>query len=151
MIQDVETKALKVVPDDRGRLMEILRIDDGIYKGFGQVYMTTAYPGVVKAWHFHEKQWDHMTCIRGMMKLALYDGREGSPTRGEVNEFFVGDHRPLLVRIPPRVHHGFKCVSDHEAVIINTVTEVYHYAKPDEFRLDPHANEIPYHWDRKDG
>ena len=55
MIDGVKVKKLKIIPDDRGRLMEILRADDGIFKKFGQVYMTTAFPGVVKAWHYHKK------------------------------------------------------------------------------------------------
>jgi hypothetical protein len=73
MIDGVKTKNLKVVPDERGWLMEILRNDDDIFENFGQVYMTTAYPGVVKGWHLHKKQTDNFTCIHGMMKVALYD------------------------------------------------------------------------------
>ncbi|HUV82202.1 MAG TPA: dTDP-4-dehydrorhamnose 3,5-epimerase, partial [archaeon] len=40
-IDGVNIKNLKVVPDERGWLMEILRCDDDIYEQFGQVYMTT--------------------------------------------------------------------------------------------------------------
>jgi dTDP-4-dehydrorhamnose 3,5-epimerase len=56
MIDGVKTKKLRVIPDERGWLMEILRNDDEIYNEFGQVYITTAYPEVVKAWHMHKKQ-----------------------------------------------------------------------------------------------
>ena len=151
MIHEANVKPLKVIPDERGRLMEMLRSDSDLFKGFGQVYMTTAYPGVVKAWHYHKKQWDHFVCVRGMMKVVLFDSRDDSPTKGEVNEFFMGDHNPILLQIPPLVYHGFKCVSDHEAMVINTPTEVYNYSEPDEFRVDPHSNDIPYDWNRKDG
>jgi len=151
MISDVRIKPLKVIPDERGRLMEMLRSDDEVFRGFGQVYMTTAYPGAVKAWHYHRKQWDHFVCVRGMMKVVLYDSREQSDTHGEVNEFFMGEHQPMLLQIPPLVYHGFKCVSDYEAIVINCPTEVYNYEKPDEFRVDPHDPSIPYDWARKDG
>jgi dTDP-4-dehydrorhamnose 3,5-epimerase len=151
LIDGVRTKALKVIPDERGRLMEMLRADDDLFVRFGQVYVTSAYPGAVKAWHYHERQTDNMVCVRGMMKVVLYDDREGSPTRGLVNEFFLGDHNPLLVQIPPLVFHGFKCVSEREALVVNTVTEVYDYAQPDEFRVDAHDPRIPYDWARKDG
>ncbi len=151
MIHEANVKPLKVMPDERGRLMEMLRSDGDLFKGFGQVYMTTAYPGVVKAWHYHKKQWDHFVCVRGMMKVVLYDSREDSPTKGEVNEFFMGDHNPILLQIPPLVYHGFKCVSDHEAIVINTPTELYNYNEPDEYRVDPHNNDFPYDWNRKDG
>jgi len=80
MIDGVKVKKLKIIPDERGRLMEILRSDDEAFKKFGQVYMTTAKPGIAKAWHYHKKQDDNFTCVCGRMKLALYDARAGSPT-----------------------------------------------------------------------
>ena len=150
MIHEVRTKQLKVIPDERGRLMEILRSDDELFQRFGQVYMTTAYPGVVKAWHFHRKQTDHFSVVKGMMKLVLYDAREKSPTYGEVNEFFLGEHNPILVRIPPLVYHGFKGISTEETIVINIPTEPYCYDEPDEFRLEAHDSTIPYDWSRKD-
>jgi dTDP-4-dehydrorhamnose 3,5-epimerase len=126
--------------------MEILRRDDDIFKSFGQVYMTTARPGVVKAWHWHKKQDDYFTCISGKMRLALYDGRKRSPTYKEVNEFTISLDEPMLVLIPKSVYHGFKCVSDEEALVINVPTKAYDREKPDEYRSDPYDNDIPYDW-----
>ena len=117
---------------------------------FGQIYLTTAYPGVVKGWHYHKKQIDHFVVVRGMMKIVLYDARQDSPTYREVNEFFIGDHNQMLLQIPNYVYHGFKCISEHEAIVVNCTTEVYSYDDPDEFRVDPHSHEIPYDWGRKD-
>jgi len=151
MIDGVKIKKLKVIPDERGRLMEMLRSDDELFRKFGQVYMATAYPGVVKAWHYHKKQTDNFTCVVGMIKLALYDSRKNSSTFKEVQEFFIGKYNPLLIQIPPLVYHGFKGVGDSEAVIINVPTELYDYNEPDEFRLAPHSDEIPYNWTRVDG
>jgi dTDP-4-dehydrorhamnose 3,5-epimerase len=151
MIEGVTAKKLRVIPDERGRLMEILRSDDDLFKAFGQVYMTTAYPGVVKGWHYHKVQYDNMACVKGMMKIVLYDSRKDSKTYGEVNEFFAGEHNPVLIHIPPYVYHGFKCVSEEEAMVVNVPTELYNYKNPDEFRADPHDKNIPYDWDRKDG
>ncbi|MBM4315274.1 MAG: dTDP-4-dehydrorhamnose 3,5-epimerase [Deltaproteobacteria bacterium] len=151
MIDGVLIKKLKVIADERGRLMEILRADDEMFSRFGQVYMTTAYPGVVKGWHYHKKQSDNMAVVRGMMKIVLYDSREGSKSFGEVNEFFAGVHNPILVHIPALVFHGFKCISQEEAIVVNTPTDSYNYLEPDEFRVHPHENDIPYDWHRKDG
>jgi dTDP-4-dehydrorhamnose 3,5-epimerase len=151
MIQGVTTKQLRFVPDERGRLMEILRKDDDMFVKFGQVYLTTTYPGVVKAWHYHKKQDDFITCVKGMLKLVVYDGRDGSPTKGEVNEFFMGEFNPMVVKVPAMTYHGWKCVSEEEAIVINVPTEVYDRNDPDEYRLDPHVNDIPYTWERKDG
>ena len=151
MIKDVWVKELRVIPDDRGWLMEILRRDDEGFLGFGQVYMTTAYPGVVKAWHMHRRQWDMMACVRGTVRLALYDGREDSPTKGQIDEFHMGELRPLLVRIPPGVYHGFLNVGTEVALIINVPTEPYDYREPDEVRLPPDDPRIPYAWERRMG
>ena len=149
MIDGVKTKKLKVIPDERGRLMECLRADDDLFVKFGQFYVTTTFPGVVKGWHLHHKQSDNVVCAKGMIKLALYDGREGSSTRGEVNEIFLGEHNPLLVQIPAGVYHGWKCVSTEEAYIVNAPTEVYKYDDPDQDELPHDTPLIPYDWDVK--
>ncbi len=151
MIDGVAVKQLKVIPDERGRLMEILRADDEMFLKFGQVYMSTGYPGVVKAWHYHKLQHDHFCVVKGMMKVVLYDSRDGSPTKGEVNEFCLGEPRPVLLRIPPLGSHGFKAIGSEEALLVNIPTETYDYKAPDEYRVDPHENDIPYSWERKDG
>ena len=148
MIKGVEVKKLKIIPDGRGRLMEILRSDEPIFQKFGQVYMTTAYPGVAKAWHYHKLQDDHFTCISGVMRLALYDSREDSPTYKEINDFVVSLDNPILVKIPKLIYHGFKCVSDIEAIVINVPTMTYNYKVPDEYRLDAFDNDIPYDWNK---
>ena len=142
---------LRVIPDERGRLMEIMRCDDAFFDGFGQVYLSTIYPGVVKAWHYHAIQVDRFTCVRGMVKAVLYDDRENSPTRGCLNEICLGEHNPCLVVIPAGVYHGWKCISDYEAYVINVPSEPYNRTDPDEYRVDPHGGTIPYDWSRKDG
>ncbi|MBI4052210.1 MAG: dTDP-4-dehydrorhamnose 3,5-epimerase family protein [Elusimicrobia bacterium] len=151
MIEGVRVRILKPVADERGRLMEILRSDWAEFSKFGQVYVTTAYPGAAKAWHYHKVQTDNFVCVQGMLKLVLYDGRKNSSTFRTVNEFFMGVHNPLLVQIPPLVYHGFKCTSEVECVLINVPTTTYRYGDPDEYRLEAHTPKIPYNWERKDG
>jgi dTDP-4-dehydrorhamnose 3,5-epimerase len=151
MIEGVKVKKLKVIPDERGRLMEILRSDGEIFQKFGQVYMTTTYPGVIKAWHYHKIQTDNVAVLKGTLKLALYDPREGSSTQGKVDEFFIGEHNPLLIQIPPQVYHGWKCISQEEAIVVNCPTELYNYKDPDEYRLPFDTDQIPYGWAIKMG
>jgi dTDP-4-dehydrorhamnose 3,5-epimerase len=151
LIDGVEARRGRVLPDERGRLGEIMRADDPWFEKFGQVYFTTTYPGVVKAWHYHKKQTDHFYVIKGTVKVALYDQRKDSPTYGAVNQLYLGEHCPGLLRIPPGVQHGWMCVGQTEAYIINVVSEMYDYSDPDEYRTDPDDNDIPYDWTRKDG
>ena len=151
MIDGVIVKKLKVIPDERGYLMEMLRCDDEFFQKFGQVYLTVAYPGVVKGWHYHKKQTDHFVAVSGMIKVVLYDDRDGSKTKGEVNEFFMGERNAILVVIPPLVLHGMKGIGTKPGLLINCPTEPYNYESPDEFRVDPHDNDIPYDWATKEG
>ncbi len=145
-IQGVSVKPLRVIPDERGWLMEILRCDEPAFLRFGQLYCTTAYPGVVKAWHYHEKQTDNFTCIHGMMKVVLYDGRPVSPTYRAIWELFIGDRNPALVTVPPGIYHGFKAIGTETAFFVNVPDLPYRYDQPDEFRLPPDTSEIPYDW-----
>jgi len=149
IIKDVKLKKLKIIPDERGRLMEILRNDDEIFEKFGQVYITTAYPFVVKAWHSHQFQNDNLTVIKGMAKIALCDLRENSSTYRKINEFFVGIYNPVLIYIPAGVYHGFKCISEEECIVVNIPTNTFNYEKPDELRLPFDTDKIPYDWERR--
>lgn len=151
MIEGVLIKKLKIITDERGKLMEMLREDDKLFKKFGQVYMTVANPGYAKGWHYHKKQTDNFICVKGEARVGLYDGRENSKTNGEVNEFILGEKNPLLVQIPPGVFHGFESNTDDESIIVNIPTEKYEYDNPDEFRVDPFKNNIPFKWKSEKG
>jgi len=146
MIDGVVVKKLKLLRDNRGFLMEMLRSDDQIFKKFGQVYLSVCAPGYVKGWHYHKVQTDFFVVVYGKGKVALYDMREGSITKGEVQEFIMGTDDPFLMTIPPGVLHGIECVGKVPCYLINVPTEPYHYKTPDEFRVDPFNNEVPYKW-----
>ena len=150
MIDGVKIKILKVIPDDRGSLMEILRCDDEIFEKFGQVYMTTVYPGVIKAWHYHKIQADNFACVSGKILFALYDGRSNSSTFGELDDFILSLDEPKLIHIPKGVYHGFKNIGDSEAIVINAVTNPYNHNNPDEYRVDAFDKKIGYKWERKE-
>lgn len=150
-IEGVKVKPLRVIADERGWLMEILRADEPeLFSRFGQVYVSATYPGVVKGWHYHRKQVDNFACIAGMIKLVLVDTRVGSPTEGTVNEFFIGVHNPMLVQVPNLVYHGWKCISPEPSLVLNIPNEMYQREEPDEYRLEPHGS-LPYDWARNDG
>jgi dTDP-4-dehydrorhamnose 3,5-epimerase len=151
MIEGVKIRKLRVIPDERGFLMEMLRSDWEEFERFGQVYVTAAYPGVVKAWHYHRLQTDHFVCVHGTAKVVLYDRREDSPTYSQVNEFFIGERNPCLIKIPPLVLHGFKAIGQEITLMVNVPTELYNYDEPDEYRLPFDTPEISYDWALKHG
>jgi dTDP-4-dehydrorhamnose 3,5-epimerase len=150
-IDGVKMKPLRLVADERGWLMELLRVDEAdLFTSFGQVYVSATYPGVVKGWHYHRRQVDNFACVAGMVKLVLIDTRVGSPTEGTVNEFVIGVLNPMLIQVPNLVYHGWKCISVEPSLVVNVPNEPYHRDAPDEYRLEPHGT-LPYDWSRKDG
>lgn len=150
LVEGVKVKELKALPDDRGKLMEILRSDEPMFEKFGQVYVTVCKPRVVKGWHYHKEQTDHFVCLGGKAKVVLYDARKESRTFGKINEFILGWENPILVKIPTFVYHGFTALGDQEAMILNIPTQTYCYQDPDEFRASPFSSEIPYDWGNVD-
>lgn len=149
MIDGVIIKPLKKICDERGMVMHMLRRDDPDFEGFGEIYFSIIYPGVVKGWHLHQEMTLNYAVVFGMIKLVLYDERQDSPTEGELQEICVGEDNYVLVKIPPRVWNGFKGLGVKPAIVANCATIPH---DPDEIsRLDPFDNRIPYDWSLKHG
>lgn len=147
MIEGVKIVPLKIIPDERGRVMHMLKSTDSHFKKFGEIYFSTIYPGVIKGWHLHSRMVINYAVPKGMIKLVLYDQRPGSPTKGELQEIFVGQHNYVLVSVPPGVWNGFKGIGTEEAIVANCSTIVH---DPNEItRLDPFDKIIPYDWSLK--
>ena len=147
MIDGVEIKKLKKIPDERGSIFHMLRKDDPIFEEFGEIYFSKIYPGVVKGWHIHTKMTLNYAVISGMIKLVLYDDRKDSKTKGELMEIFLGDENYCLVKIPPNVWNGFKGIGVKEAIVANCATLPH---DPKEIkRKDPFTKDIPYDWKLK--
>ena len=147
MISGCAVRPLVVHTDERGRLFEILRRDDPEFQRFGQVYITTAKPGVIKGWHLHRLQTDHFCLIEGRARFVLYDDRADSATKGEIDEIICEGAQPQLIVIPQLVYHGFMNIGDGDVVCLNCPTEPYNRDHPDEYHTDPRVNDIPYNWD----
>ena len=146
MIEGVKVKKLKIIPDDRGRLMEILRVSETKIQP-RQIYITTAYENVVKdkkSFHMHKNQTDCFCCVKGRIKLVLVDIRDNSKTKNEINEFEIGEGNFCLVIIPQGVLHAFKSL-EGEAIIVNCISPEYNRKDPDEIRIE---NKY-YDWDRQ--
>ncbi len=146
-IEGVIIKNLKKIPDERGSIMHMLRSDDEIFEKFGEIYFSTAYPGVIKGWHEHKEQIQNYAVIQGMIKLVLFDNRENSSTYKNLIEIFMGDLNQVLIKIPTGVINGYKCIGDKTAIIANCAT-IPHKASGEMNRYDPISNDlIPYKWD----
>lgn len=148
-IHDVEVRGLQVNADERGHLVEIYREDwDEFDPEPAMSYYSLTYPGITRAWHRHQRgQIDYFVCPMGRIKVGIYDDRDGSPTRGELDSFVIGEHNQKLVRVPGDCWHGFKAIGGEPAFLINFPSKLYDYEEPDETRLPYDTKEIPMDWD----
>ncbi len=146
---DVKVVPLRRIPDERGLIMHMLKSTDEHYQEFGEIYFSCGYPGVVKAWHIHKEMTLNNCCVVGMMKLVLYDGRESSPTKGEVMELFIGEQNYCLVQIPPGITNGYKAFGDKMAILANCATMPHD--RNELIYIDPFDNDVPYDWSLKHG
>lgn len=149
LIDGVQIKPLRQIPDERGRIMHMMRCDDSNFEKFGEIYFSVAYPGVIKAWHIHKEMTLNYAVVSGDVKLVLFDERDTSPTKGMVQEIFLGNYNYNLVVIPPMVWNGFKNIGKEAAIVANCSTIPH---DPSEImRMDPINNHIPYDWSLKHG
>ncbi len=149
MIKGVLVTPMRKIPDDRGKIMHIMKSSDDAYENFGEVYCSTIYPGIVKGWHLHKLMTLNYVVLKGKIKFVLFDARKDSPTYGELQEVYIGDDNYVRVTVPPNVWNGFMGVGLEEAFVIN-FTDIPH--DPEEIvRMHPHEKEIiNYDWSVKD-
>lgn len=147
MIDGVKVIPLKQIPDERGKIMHMLKATDPHFIAFGEIYFSCAWPGVIKGWHVHRRMTINNAVIVGRVKLVLYDGRTDSRTRGELMELFIGEDNYCLVQIPPGIVNGYKAYGDRLAIMANCATEPH---DPTEIiYLEPFSKEVPYDWSLK--
>ena len=144
MIDGLILTPLNQIFDERGKVMHMLREDSSVFTRFGEIYFSSTYPGVVKAWHLHKRMTLNYAVVSGEIKLVLYDDRESSPTRGEIQEIFVSPENYMLITVPPLIWNGFKCVGTQTAILANCAT-LPHDSNEIERRA-PEDFRIPYNW-----
>ncbi|MBN8730668.1 MAG: dTDP-4-dehydrorhamnose 3,5-epimerase family protein [Acidobacteria bacterium] len=149
MIDGVLIVPLRQIVDERGKIMHMMKATDAHFQQFGEIYFSCSWPGTVKAWHVHTKMTVNNAVLSGRAKLVLYDLREGSPTRGELQEIFLGEDNYVLVRIPPGIANGYKAYGDKMVILANCATIAH---EPDEmWRIAPFDRTIPYDWSVRHG
>jgi dTDP-4-dehydrorhamnose 3,5-epimerase len=147
MIDGVRVTPLRQICDERGKVMHMLRADTEGFAGFGEIYFSTVFPGAIKGWHIHRRMTLNYAVPHGHIKFVLYDDREGSATRGELQEFFLGPDNYALVTVPPLIWNGFKGIGTEVALVANCASIPHDAMEID--RRDPFDGSIPYDWSLK--
>ena len=144
MIDGVKVIPLRQIHDERGKVMHMLKTTDEHFEQFGEIYFSTVFPGVVKAWHIHSQMTLNYAVPIGRIKFVMYDDRPNSPTKGEIQELILGPDNYMLVRVPPGVWNGFKGIDTNMSLVANCATIPH---DPNEIdRMDPMSSSIPYDW-----
>jgi dTDP-4-dehydrorhamnose 3,5-epimerase len=127
-----------------GWMAEVFRSDWPVTdNAIRQVNWVELNAGAVTDWHCHSKQTDHLVGVGGNIKLALWDGRDDSATRGASEIIRLGAMRPVMVAVPPGVWHGLRNEAGTAAGYINVIDQLYVHAEPDNWRATPGASEFP--------
>ena len=134
---------LRRIPDERGTVFHMLKSTDPHFVDFGEIYFSSIYEDVVKGWHRHRAMTLNYACVYGRIKLVLFDDRDGSSTRGELMELFLGPDDYSLAIVPPLVWNGFKGMTE-VSIVANCATHPHDPTRSD--RIDPFENDIPYDW-----
>tara|TARA_Y100001970_G_scaffold290377_1_gene423918 strand:- start:1377 stop:1814 length:438 start_codon:yes stop_codon:yes gene_type:complete len=145
MIEDVIITRLKVIKDDRGKVMHMLRNDSPVFKNFGEIYFSTINFNSVKAWHLHKEATLNYVCVKGKVKLVLYDDRKNSSTKGKIKEYDLSPEDYYLITIPPNIWNGFKGLDKGESIIANCLTLPHN--EKEMVRKDPGDKNFNYKWD----
>ncbi len=144
-IVDVLIKSLKIIPNEKGDVMHMLRSDSDMFTQFGEIYFSYISPGFIKAWKKHQKQTQCFSVPVGNIKLVMFDDRRDSSSKGQVQEVFFGVDNYQLVKIPPEIWYGFQAVGNEKAMIVNC-TDVPHDSN-ESIQKDIKDKIIPYSWD----
>ena len=150
-IDGLRFRPVRPVPHEDGTVAEVARaVWPEVDLPIVQVHITTTLPGRVRAWGLHQASTDRLFVVCGLVSIAVYDGREGSPTYKSLNEFRVSERNPGLLVIPPNLYHGWKNIGVDETFIINMPSSQYDHEGPDALDLpyeSPLAEEIvPFRW-----
>ena len=135
MIDGVLVVPLRVIADDRGAVMHMLRADAPHFKGFGEIYFSAVNQGVIKGWRRHKRMTQNLAVPAGRVRLALFDDRPSSPTHGKTQDIVLGPQAIYaLVSVPPGVWSAFKGLAEGASVVANCATIVH---EPEEAETRP--------------
>jgi dTDP-4-dehydrorhamnose 3,5-epimerase len=147
MIDGVRVTPLRQILDERGKIMHMMRCDGDGFESFGEIYFSCVNPGAIKGWHIHKEMTLNYAVVHGNIKFVLYDDRDDSPTKGQLEEYFLGPDNYCLVTVPPMVWNGFKGYGADSAIVANCTTVPHTQGEID--RMDPFDQRIPYDWSLK--
>ena len=143
-IQGITISPLKIISDDRGSVMHMLRNDNQIFEQFGEIYFSTIFESKIKAWHLHKEATLNYACVYGKVKLVLFDERKKSETCGRYQELILSIENYSLITIPPNIWNGFKGIHKGHSIIANCLNLPHN--EKEMVRLSTEDKRFNYKW-----
>lgn len=145
LIEGVTVREVRSIVTANSVTTEVCREDWGVVQGtIRQTLFVSLRAHAISAWHQHRARWDYLMAVGGHLRVVLFDPREDSPTRDQVDVFHLSPMRPQLLAVPPWIWHGVQNLEAAPSAFVNLFNQMYDYDDPDEWRLPPDAGEIPY-------
>ena len=146
MIEGVKITNLKKISDHRGSVLPMLRSDSKVFDSFGEIYFSTIFNKSIKAWHLHKKAVLNYACIKGKVKLVLFDDRKNSSSFGKYSEYILTPEEYFLITIPPFIWNGFKGLDNSESIVANCIN--LPHDENEMIRKDHDDTYFKYNWSK---
>lgn len=126
---DLKVRPLDMKNDQRGWLVEVLRAEDTGQHPFGQIILTTAYPGQTKGNHYHLRKREWYCVLVGKAKLTVVDRRTKESTT-----LLMGEDNMVTVEIPKGSLHWITNVGETNMYLLSYTDEPFDPHDSDTFR-----------------
>lgn len=127
-MNSVEIIELDYFEDERGWLLKVLKQENIGKNNFGEIYLTTAFPGITKARHYHKYTTEWFCVIKGTGKLVLQDIESMERT-----EIVMGNAQFITVKIPSGIAHAIKNIGNETMYLLAVANQPYNPQQPDTY------------------
>jgi dTDP-4-dehydrorhamnose 3,5-epimerase len=119
MIEGVLISKRRVIQDDRGDVMHMLKSTDVEFSQFGEMYFSKIKAGKKKTWRRHREATSQLTVPIGSVHFIIFDDRAQSATHGRRLDITIGESNHHLITIPPMVWYALENAGSGTALIGN--------------------------------
>jgi dTDP-4-dehydrorhamnose 3,5-epimerase-like enzyme len=123
MIDRVSEEPAKYVPtrdhsgNPNGFLVEMFKSPDG---HFTEVYLSAATPGAFKGYHLHRVRAARYVCLKGRMRIILYQQQpDGERVKWVREEHILDASEPKRLFIPKNVATGLENIGEEDGWLVN--------------------------------
>jgi dTDP-4-dehydrorhamnose 3,5-epimerase len=142
LIEGIVLTPLRIITGESGNVMHALKNHEETFSGFGEAYFSTVEKNAVKGWKRHRQMTLNLVVPAGEIFFVLYDARENSPTRGQVQEVVLSPDHYKRLTVPPGIWMSFKGIRPSPNMLLN-IASIPH--DPEEAENLPVVNDlIPY-------